>query len=284
MAQSAELSLRAHIVSSKGSPRVCLREQARLAEVWRLAGDYRRASLILLLTLGSAERVYGESSPEVARLCNQSGVVGKYTGNFGYAEEMYRRALVIFQRVYGSEHDSVAAVYHNLGGLEHSRGRPGEGEPWAALSVGMRERLHGPGHVLVAADAAAWAALLAGCGRLEEAETQLRRALRIFGAAGEEYEQAVTLHNLAALQQLGGEDRQALAGYAQALAAKERVLGGGHPELAPTLVNLAAVYRGAGDEERARLCLERAVRILAPQVAPGHPTLAAARRALESLA
>ncbi|MFE5549917.1 tetratricopeptide repeat protein [Streptomyces sp. NPDC056534] len=159
-----------------------------------------------------------------------------------------------------------------------------KGEPWAALSVGIRK-----------AAARVWLCAggccvgCAACGlwpsRGKEAGAKLRRALRIFEAAGEDYEQAVTLHNLAALKQLRGEDRQALAGYAQALAVKERVLGGGHPELGPTLVNLAAAWPGIGDdEERARLCLERAVRILAPQVGAGHPTLAAACHTLESLA
>ncbi|MFB7867434.1 tetratricopeptide repeat protein [Streptomyces sp. NPDC056069] len=236
-----------------------------------------------MLTLAAAEGLYGTDSPEVARLCNQAGVVGKYTGDFDRAEGLYRRALAVFQHVYGAEHDSVATLYHNLGGLEHSRGRPQAGEPWSARSVEIRERLHGPDHPLVAADAAAWAPLLAGCGRLEEAETQLRRALGIFTAIGDEYEQAVTLHNLAALQQSRGAKREALAGYAGALAVKERALGTGHPDLAVTLVNLAALCRGNGEGHKARSYLERAIHILVPQVSADHPTLAAARRALESL-
>lgn len=279
-----EASLRALILSKKNDPHARLWAQAELAEFWRVAGDYRRASLMLRLTLGTAETLYGRNSPEVARLCNQSGVVGKYTGDFIYAERVYHRALTILHRVYGPQHDAVATVYHNLGGLEHSRGHPETGEPWSALSVEIRQSLHGPDHPLVAADIAAWAPLLAGCGRLDEAEMQLRRALKIFEAAGDDYERAVTLHNLAALEQRRGAVREALADNVQALTIKLRLLGGGHPEIAMTLVNLGGLlYRTFDEPDRARRYLKHAVHILVPQVGPDHPTLLKARRTLDSL-
>ncbi|MFE5947170.1 tetratricopeptide repeat protein [Streptomyces sp. NPDC056480] len=257
--------------------------QAELAECWRQTGDYRRASLLLALTLTASEDHFGEDSPEVAQLCNQAGVLGKYTGNFDYAERLYLRALGVFRRVYGPDHDSVATLYHNLGGLEHSRGKPQAGEPWSALSVEVRQRLHGPHHPLVAADIAAWAPLLADCGRLDDAEAQLCRALDIFESIGDDYEVAVTLHNLAALQYRRHSYRQSLAGSVRALVLKERLLGSNHPELATTLVNLAMACRSTGQEDRALRYLIRAVQILTPQVDPDHPTLAAARRALTSL-
>ncbi|MFE5549931.1 tetratricopeptide repeat protein [Streptomyces sp. NPDC056534] len=282
-ARPEERYLRARISSQRNDPPSRLVTQAQLAKHWKKTGDYRRASLLLSFTLAAAENVHGVKSLEVARLCNQSGVLGKYTGNFDHSQRLYIRALMILRRELGPDHDSVATIYHNLGGLEHSRGNPELGEPWAAWSVEVRERLHGPDHPLVAADLAAWAPLLVGCGRLEEAEIQLQRALKIFEAVGDDYERAVTLHNMAALQHARGADREALAGYVQALVVKECVLGAHHPDLATSLVNLAGVCRRVGELDRAQRYLSRAVRILTPQVSSGHPTLAAARRGLDSL-
>ncbi|HEY6422070.1 MAG TPA: tetratricopeptide repeat protein [Pseudonocardiaceae bacterium] len=261
---------------------VRLRHQVAVARRWRQGGDYRQAGLLLTLTLSAAEAQFGGCAELVAEICNELGVLGKYTGRFEQAETFYRRALHIYQDTTGVDSDAVATIYHNLGGIAHARGRYRLGEPLARRAVEIRTRLHGPDHPVVAADAAAWAALLVGCGRLDEAEVQLCRALPTL--RHEDYERAVTAHNLAALVHHRNDLHNAILGYTEALRLKERVLGANHPDLAITLVNLAGAFGRLDQLDAARSRYTRAVSILSPVVESDHPTLVAARTGLSRLA
>lgn len=145
----------------------------------------------------------------------------------------------------------------------------------------MRARLLGERHPRVAADLAAWAALVDGCGRPAEAEALLRNALAVSEAAygPEHHDVAAALHNLAALAHRRGDLDEARARYTRALAVKDAVLGPGHPESAITLINLGALHRARRRPDQAEACYGRAVEALR-RAAPDHPHLAAARRGL----
>jgi len=257
--------------------------QTALAGVWRQAGRYRRAGLLLDFTLASAEAVCGPESVEVAAVCNEWAMLGKYTGHFARSEGLYRRALAVHQA--RGDLMATASVCHNLGGLAHARGDHAGGEPWARRAVEIRTGLLGGDHPVVAADAAAWAALLEGTGRREKAEDVLGRALVVFESAYglEHHEVAVATHNLAAMRHRRGDVTAAADGYARALVLKEKLLGDDHPELATTLVNLATAHRQLGRSGDAAGHYTRAVAILTPRVATDHPTLAAARRGLSQI-
>ena len=261
---------------------LALHQQLAKAATWRRRGDYRRAGLLLTLTLGAAEAHTDVGREVVAGICNELGVLGKYTGRFDDAETFYRRALDIYLDVYGTDHDTVASIYHNLGGVAHARGQHRAGEPLARQAVEIRTRLYGPDHLSVAIDVAAWAALLDGCGRVDEAEIHLRHVLWVFRReyGDDHYEIAVTAHNLAALRHRRGDFEGAIADYTEALARKERFLGAEHPELASTLVNLGAALRALDRCEAALPHYRRAAAILRRSVAADHPTLVAADAAV----
>ncbi len=277
--------IRATVIRHRRDPARRVPAQLLLARTWRERGDFRRAGLLLGLTLATAERHHGPGSLAVAAVCNEWGVLGKYDGRFDRSAVLYRRALAIYRRHFGEHHDTVATICHNLGGLEHARGRPYEGEAWAARSVAIRTALHGAESPLVAADLAAWAALLDGCGRLDDAERHLRTAVAILsGAAGGDVdpahimEVAAAMHNLAAVQHRRARLQDALLGYRRALALKEQHRGRGHPELATTLVGLATLHRQLGEPHSAEQLYGRAIRLLTGQVAADHPVLTAALR------
>ncbi|MFJ7305185.1 tetratricopeptide repeat protein [Streptomyces sp. NPDC099088] len=279
----SEAALREAIVQRRHQPGERVRLQIKLARIWREQGDYARAGLLLSFTLPAAERWCGTDSLEVAATCNEWGVVGKYAGSFDRSKNLYHRALVILQHNYGHDHDSVASVCHNLGGLAHVRGEYREGEPWAARSVRIRSRLHGPDHPTVAGDRTAWAALLDGCDRLDEAEDELQKALRVLRQAntGPSYDIAVILQNLAAIHHRRGAIQDAIRGYERALAAKKTVVGPAHPGLAPTLISLASAYGQAGDSHQAIEHYTQAIQVLQPQTAADHPHLLSAQRGLQ---
>ncbi|MFD6826768.1 tetratricopeptide repeat protein [Streptomyces sp. NPDC060085] len=257
--------------------------QRDLADLWRRRGEYRRAGLLFAFTLQAAERVEMPDGPLVASICNQWGILGKYTGRFDQSEELYLRALTVYEQKHTTDCDEIATICHNLGGLAHARGASEVGEPWAARSVAVRERLHGPDHLLTAADRAAWAALLDGCGRYDDAETQLCAAVDVFRRADgdQRYEIAVNQHNLAALYHRRGQCAKAIDGYREALVAKETLLGTKHPGLATTLAGLAAAQLRQNSHRSAVLNYERAIAILTDhQVEAAHPVLRAAQHGL----
>jgi tetratricopeptide (TPR) repeat protein len=262
------------IIRSGVVARQRLRAQVALARRWRERGAYRRAGLLLTLTLSAAD---GDADT-AAHAANEIGLLGKYCGQFDRAEAHYRLALRLYRELYGEDNDWVATIYHNLGGLAHARRQPEAGEPLARYGLQLRIRLHGADDPRVATDRAAWSALLADCGRLDEAEAELTSALAALGRlAGQEYEVASITHNLAALRHRRGDLTGAAQGYAAALRLKETLLGPLHPDLAATLVNLSAV-----SPDQAHAGYTRAVEILNRAVEADHPTLAAARRGLQS--
>lgn len=232
------------------------------------------------MTLGAVEAAFGAHTEQVAVVCNEIGMLGKYTGAFERAEHHYRRALDICHDVHGSVHDSVATVCHNLGGLAHAKGDPKAGLRFARRAVDIRTFLHGPDHPAVAADVVAWAALVDGCG--DDAGPLLERALRVLTDAhdGDHPDIAAALHNVAAVRHRRGDRIAAVLGYTDALAMRERILGPRHPELGTTLVGLAGALRAARGFNAARPHYERAVLVLESAVLADHPVLVAARAGL----
>ncbi|MGW2836088.1 tetratricopeptide repeat protein [Streptomyces sp. NPDC001286] len=258
--------------------------QVALARRWREKGEYRRAGLLLALSLDAADHQLGQADPEIVAICNEWGVLGKFSGDFALAQRLYARALETAKTVYGVNHDVTATICHNIGGLYHSSQRYIEGERWAARSVAIRARIDNCDELRLANDRSAWAALLDGCGRYDEAESQLRTALAtIEKARGWRHPDVlVILHNLAALQLRRKNYAAAIESHLHVLALKRMSLGEEHPELAPTLVNLASAYAATGLIPPAHAYFEEAVNILAPRVSESHPTLTAARLGLVS--
>ncbi|GAA1001781.1 hypothetical protein GCM10009555_106920 [Acrocarpospora macrocephala] len=261
--------------------------QVNQAAHWERLGDYRRAGLILSAALDSAESQEKQNPLIVARICNRLGVLGKYTGQFQLSEAYYLRALEICQSVYGGEHDSVAGIYHNLAGLAHAKGDYEIGDSWARKGIDIRTRLLGPGHPSVVADIGAWAALLYGCGRLDDAEAELRYAVKMVQRRNchgrDAADLATHLHNLAAVRQCRGDLVAAIDGYRHALTLMEDLRGPDHPDLATTLVNLASSCIRLNRADEALEYYRRAIDILGPQVEEGHPTLLAAKNGIAGL-
>jgi tetratricopeptide (TPR) repeat protein len=250
--------------------------------VLRARGAYAAAETELLTGLDLAEAAYGNGSIEVAGALNALGMTYKYWGRFDDGRRVYERALEILLRGFGPEHLDVATIHHNLGGLEHARRAFDAAEPHARTSVELRRRLLGPEHVAVAEDEAAWAPILHGLGRDDEARALLEHAIPVLSRElGDQHpEVAAAWSNLAAtLPDLDA----AAAAYRRALAAKEAALGPEHPSVAITLNNLGVNARRRGRGDEAEALYRRALEILEPRVDADHPNLALTRRNLARL-
>src|SRR5262245_3875260 len=72
-----------------------LRVQAaqRLANILRAQGRYQQAELLYRRALTLAKKALGPEDLDTAGVLNDLGVLSKYTGRFGRAARLYRRAL-----------------------------------------------------------------------------------------------------------------------------------------------------------------------------------------------
>jgi Flp pilus assembly protein TadD len=96
---------------------------------------------------------------------NELAIICKYTGRFRFGEVLYRRALALVETQPGRDHPMATAIHHNLGGVAHARGDFAAAEPHARRTVQIRAAALSPAHLAVAADRAAWAAVLDGLRR-----------------------------------------------------------------------------------------------------------------------
>jgi len=251
--------------------RLRLRARVFIAGIDRALGVYAAADRGFAVALREATRMFGPRDADVAGILNNLGVLRKYQGRYAEAVRFYKRALPLLKD--SGDRDALATLYHNLGGIEHARGRYAAGEPHARESVALREAEVGPDHVTVAADVAALAALVEGCGRLEEAAALYERALAVFRRKlGEQStEVALNLSSLATLRQQQGRADEAGQLFARALPLQERLYGRGHPEVAMTLHNMAYHEREEGRLARSASLYGRALRSFQRTLGPRHP-------------
>jgi tetratricopeptide (TPR) repeat protein len=247
----------------------------------RAAGDYQQAHELVRHEIEAVERERGADAPELAVLLNELGMIGKYRGIFGEAEQAYRRALAIYASHGDTSSANVAALLHNLAGLAHARGDAAAAEPLARRGILIREALT-TDPLALAQDRAAFAAILIDLGRLAEADQVLRQILRIYEEVygPVHYEVAVSLHNLGSLRFREGSWREAADLLRRALEVKVQVLARDNPDLAITLHNLACCELKLGKTDRARDHLLQAIKLLESTVAPSHPTLVSCRTKL----
>jgi eukaryotic-like serine/threonine-protein kinase len=114
-------------------------------------------------------------------------------------------------------------------------------------------------------------------GLYDRARPLLAEALAVRQSAlgNDSAEMAVSLRDLAALDQAQGRLAEAEPRFRQALAIQEKVLGPGHPEVAATLNNLGTLYGYQGEAAKAEPLFRRALKIRERALGPGHPDVAA---------
>jgi tetratricopeptide (TPR) repeat protein len=256
----------------------------RLGNRWRHAGNTRAAERAYRRALALAERHLPADVLTGARICNDLGVLLKYTGGFDEAAVLYAQAYNTLAGALGPGHPDVATVLHNIGGLAHAAGRPADGVAAAQAAVRIREASEGPGSPQAATERAALAVLIDATGRHHEAAEILRAALAALkeGLGPDHHEVAVTLANLGATDARRGELESAERRLRRALAIKQRVLGTSHLELAPTLATLAVVLRQRDQVAEANALLRRALRLYVSRGLYDHPHTAALERSLSA--
>ncbi len=249
----------------------------RLGVALRAAGRYKEAGSWLVRALEYAEST-GQGLPAAL---NDLGLLYQHTGNFAECEQLFRRALALVPE--GSA--EAATLHHNLAQLAHARGRFAEGEADARRAWEIRRELRGTNHPETLEDGCAYAALLDGLGRYEDAERIYRYALarfeQVFG--GKHVAIAEALHDLAGVRRAQGDANEAEALYRRAAVMRGELLGVSHPDTAATLHHYAAMLAEQGRTEDARQLESRALAVWERTLDSFHPQRIAARELWETL-
>lgn len=253
--------------------RLTARAELTWASLQRCAGELAGAERACRRALRRVETSrLPDGGSATVEVLNELGVLHKLQGRFDEAEAVYRQAFELLEASGDADGDDAATLLHNLGGLAHARGDFATGEPLARRSVEQREQLFGRAHPVTAADRAAWAALLEGVGRLDDAESAYREALAVFETrlGSTSLEVAATLTGLGGIRRARGAVEAAEHDYRRALAIRNAKLGPCHVDVALTLNDLALVLVEREPAE-ALATARRALAIFEAVLGPSHP-------------
>ncbi len=280
-AQAEAAALLERVLTSAGDAEVPVELRRYLAELYRVAGDYRRA-LVHAEAVCSARPESPEAAHRVGRLLTLAGELGTAHRRLSGAHDLAKQ--------HGDERTRTT-VETLLAELEYQRANYDEAETWAEDAVAQAEELgeltvaiharNTLGKVALARKDAATAAALfetnresaeaarlghqeaqaltnLGVARLRQQKlTEARQCFEASIAAASEVndsrETAIATENLAVLAHLRHDYTDALEHYHRAVSLLKRL--GNRPMLTRVGINLGELYLSMGDPSRARsLC------------------------------
>ena len=201
------------------------------------------------------------------------------TGDFGRSLEDREHALELYTRTLGPQSDAVALQFHYRAEVQGAIGDLPAAVASARRAVAIREAL--PGDQLPVS-LNLLGRLLVEAGKLDEAETYLERAVRMWEAGGSPQKTARALASLGRLHAARQDWPGAAQLYSRAVAIRTATLRPDDPVLGRTYAELGAIERRRRNLATARTFLARALEIQDRRVA-AYPDWASTLRELALL-
>ena len=252
-----------------------------LASVFRRENRYVEAEAALL-------RALTLEPPELDRASalNALGVIYTTTDRYERAETVLQEALAIRRKKLAANNFFIAETIGNLAPIDTWKGRYAEAEAKMRHVLSVIEALDQSRFTNAALYSSLLAQTLVSEGKLDEADTLIRRALKLFqqrlGPAHPRFGGA--LKTLASIEELRGQDRDAEDHYRQALAIDEKAIGPQSTAVAGDLMNLVQLLKRAGKHRDAKAAIDRALAINVAQFGADSPITAGAVLASASMA
>ncbi len=220
-----------------------------------------------------------------AALAAYIGTAAQATNDSARAQEMFERALALYQSALGSSHPSVASALSSLANLRKRAGDYDEAQRLHEQALAIREEVLGPEHPEVGSSLSGLASVAWAKGDSSRALELYERAVQIREAAlGPDHpDVAAGLVNVAGVASERGEHRRAQELLLRALSIYEATMGPEHPNVATTLAGLAMSYAESGQPAKGRDTLERSLALLEKTLGPEHPDVAMASNNLGRL-
>src|SRR4051812_9899721 len=160
------------------------------------------------------------------------GAASQDAGNYGEAEEVFRKALILAERTLGPDHPDLVLLLNDLTRLYLKQSAYAQAEPLLLRLLDLK-RSKGENHPEVATVLASLATVRQGLGRHESAEQLWRRVVEIRERtlAPNHFATAIALEHLGDVCAARGKIGEGLAAFRQAQAIRECTLGSEHPSL-----------------------------------------------------
>ena len=228
-------------------------------------------ALILILGMVLASSPV-QAETESWKTLNTAGMLAYKERNFAMAQEMFHRALNVFEGT--TELDPrIATTLNNLGATHEALGEYEQAELRYRHALTMIEMIQGPDHPDVVVGLNNLASLYFSQRAFDKAEPLWQRGLSISeGFLGEAHPHLIqTLLTLGLVTQAQKKFDQAEPYYIRAIEIGKRSLGDDHPSLIPLYERYASLLRQADREEEAQVVDRQAEAIRATnQLSPPH--------------
>lgn len=252
----------------------------------RARADFAAAEPLLREALSLAEQELSDQPLRVAEALNVFGLLCKDLARYDEGRAAYQGALALVEAMPAPDQHSIATLYHNLGGIEHARRNYADAEPLARTGLEIRRKASPPDLRALAADIVAFAAILDGQGKFEEAEALYVEALPTLERAphANAHEIGVALNDLGAHYARRGDFERAAELLTRSVELKTRTHGAEHPDVALSLNNLAFVYERSGRLRQAVDLYAKAAHLFDAVLGPDHHKTLACRSNYERCA
>ena len=218
---------------------------------------------------------YQFTLPEAADVLDRTGTYLREHASYTLAEQLYQRAVQIWERQPEREHPQMAYPLNNLAHLYLKQGKYVEAELLFRQALHMWEQQFGSEHPQVAHPLNGLAIIYETQGKYTEAEQLFLRVISIREQLGPEHPQmAYPLNGLAIVYRDQGRYAEAGPLYQRALSIWEQQFGSDHPNLITPLNNLGTLYREQGKYAEAEPLFLRSHSICEQQLGPEHPQTA----------
>jgi tetratricopeptide (TPR) repeat protein len=265
-----------HIAGHNSALSLTLRN--RLADMLQKQGKYEELDVIF----SEIRSIRGEVSKRKAQhpdhltwLTIQANALFD-KGDYGSAEDLYRKVLEGRRRALGPEHPKSVNSQSNLARTLQMKGNFAEAEPLHRGALQIRERVLGSEHPDTLDSLEHLAEFLHQQGRDDEAEPFYRRALelreRILGP--DHPETLDSVDDLATVFESRNEIDAAEPLYRRALQTRERVRGPQHPDTLTSMNHLAGLLRRKADFTASESLYRRVLKIRETVRGPDHPETA----------
>ncbi len=243
-------------------------------------GDYVQAERHAIEAVRLAEVVLGPAHEGYALTLNMLGEIYRTTGRLRDAEQLFRRALPIFERRMGRESKQVANVLNNTANVYFLLQRYGDAERLYERAISIWEKLFGPEYLSIAQTLSNLSAVYRQTGRLEQAVPLLERAVRIY----DRYPKAPPSRIADVQSNLGdahvalNQFEEAEQVYQRSLKIRRTALGSAHSSVAISLNNLAVLRNKQGRPADALVLYQKALDIRIGSFGKNHPRTASTLR------
>ena len=228
-------------------------------------------ALILILGMVLASSPV-KAETESWKTLNTAGMLAYKERNFAMAQEMFHRALNVFEGT--TELDPrIATTLNNLGATHEALGEYEQAELRYRHALTMIETIQGPDHPDVVVGLNNLATLYFSQRAFDKAEPLWQRGLSISeGFLGEAHPHLIqTLLTLGLVTQAQKKFDRAEPYYIRAIQIGKHALGAEHPSLIPLYERYASLLRQADREEEAQVVDRQAEAIRATnQLSPPH--------------